>query len=179
MAQPTRFTITVDFSDEELNGVVGRSEIRTAMLDSLFAALQETTDEICDNLALIQRDDAELADGVVKVHTLSSDVRTLIASGSFEVQGDWVTATEYALGDIVIRSGVVYLCTEAHTSDDFATDLAAEKWGPITFVQVASDTPFSATTTLDSTNVQAAIAEVDGDFRGALSILKQQLFNGL
>lgn len=179
MAQPTRFTITVDFSDEELNGVAGRSTVRTAMLDALFSALVETTDEICDNLALIQRDDAQLLDGVVKVHTLSAEVRALIASGSFTVKGAWVTATAYALGDVVIEDGVVYLCMEAHTSGTFATDLVNELWGPLTFVQTASDTPFSETTTLESTNVQAAIAELDGDVRAPLTILKQQLFNGL
>lgn len=179
MAQPTRFVITVDFSDEELNGVAGRSTVRTAALDALFGALLATTNGICDNLALIQRDDTALLDGVVKIHTLSSDVRALIASGSFVVRGTWVTATAYAVGNVVVRNGIVYLCMQAHTSGTFATDLAAEKWGPLTFVQTATDTTFSPTTTLDSTNVQAAIAELDGDLRAPLNILKLQLFNGL
>jgi hypothetical protein len=40
----------------------------------------------------------------------------------------WVTATAYALGDYVTSSSLRYLCSIAHTSGTFATDLAAYKW---------------------------------------------------
>lgn len=40
----------------------------------------------------------------------------------------WVTATAYALNDVVGFGGASFICTEAHTSGTFATDLAAGKW---------------------------------------------------
>lgn len=43
-------------------------------------------------------------------------------------RGAWVTATAYAVGDIVQQSGSSYRCKIAHTSGTFATDLAAGKW---------------------------------------------------
>jgi hypothetical protein len=179
MAQPDDYEVQTDFSSEESNSVAGRSEVRTSALDAEFSAIATTIAQILVNLALIQRDDTELLDGTVKLHTLSAEVRALIASSAFTVRGTWVTATAYALGDIVIRTGVVYICTTAHTSGVFADDLVAEKWGPLTFVQTASDTPFSATSTLQSTNVQAAIAELDSDLRAPINLIKRELFGGL
>jgi hypothetical protein len=43
-------------------------------------------------------------------------------------RGNWVTATAYALGDIVQTNGIAYICIVAHTSGVFATDLAAVRW---------------------------------------------------
>lgn len=45
-----------------------------------------------------------------------------------EWKGPWVTATAYAPSDIVSQGGASYVCTVAHTSGTFATDLAAAKW---------------------------------------------------
>ena len=179
MAQPTRFTITVDFSDEEANGVSGRSTVRTAMLDALFASLQDTTDEICTNLALIQRDDGAILDGTVRLHTLSSEVLALLSSTAWNVRGTWVTATDYAKGDVVLQSGILYVCVEAHTSGTFATDLAASKWGQVTANATAATTSFAPTSNLSSVTVQAAIAELDQEVRPVQSILVRELFNGL
>jgi hypothetical protein len=44
------------------------------------------------------------------------------------VRGAWVTATAYALHDLVWNGGLGYRCIVAHTSGTFATDLAAAKW---------------------------------------------------
>jgi microcystin-dependent protein len=43
-------------------------------------------------------------------------------------QGAWLTATDYGLNDVIGNGGSSYICVEAHTSDTFATDLAAGKW---------------------------------------------------
>lgn len=179
MAQPNKFVITVDFSNEEANGVSGRSTVRTAGLDGLMDAIKSTTDQIIDNLALIQRDDGALLDGVVEIHTLSSEVLALLSSTAWLVRGGWVTATTYAKGDIVLQSDVVYVCIVAHISGVFATDLAAGKWGQVTANSNASNISFSPTATLSSTTVQAAIVELDNEVRPVQSILVQQLFNGL
>ncbi len=179
MAQPVRFVITVDFSNEEANSVAGRSSLRTAALDGLFTAIQTTLDQILTNLALIQRDDGALLDGTVRIHTLSSEVRALLASTAWAVRGTWVTATEYEQGDVVVQSGVVYVCMEGHTSGAFATDLAADKWGQVTANATAATTSFAPTDTLSAVSVQAAIAELDQDIRPSQSILNRELFNGL
>jgi hypothetical protein len=47
---------------------------------------------------------------------------------SFIWKGAWGTTTEYDLNDVVFQDGSSYICTEAHTSGTFATDLAAGKW---------------------------------------------------
>lgn len=41
---------------------------------------------------------------------------------------DWVTSTDYAVGDKVLSSTLNYTCLVAHTSGTFATDLTAGKW---------------------------------------------------
>jgi hypothetical protein len=43
-------------------------------------------------------------------------------------RGSWGSGTVYALKDVVVESSTVYICTIAHTSGTFATDLAAGKW---------------------------------------------------
>jgi hypothetical protein len=44
------------------------------------------------------------------------------------VRGAWVTATAYAVNDLVWSGGLGYRCLVAHTSGTFATDLAAARW---------------------------------------------------
>lgn len=41
---------------------------------------------------------------------------------------NWVTATNYVVGDVRDEGGVIYICIVSHTSGTFATDLAAGKW---------------------------------------------------
>lgn len=177
--QPPPFVPNVDFTQEEADGVSGRSTVRTAPLDGLFAALQTTLDAILANLALLQRDDGALLDGITSIASLSSEVLDLIASGAFTVKGPWLTATPYAKGDIVSQGGVAYLCFIAHTSGTFATDLANGDWIAMTVTNTATGTSFSPTSNIAATNVQAAIVEVDSELRPLDSILKQQLFRGL
>lgn len=42
--------------------------------------------------------------------------------------GDWTTATEYAIDDLVYQAASVYACAEAHTAGTFSADLAAGYW---------------------------------------------------
>ncbi len=129
MSQPTPFVPATDFSEEEATGVSGRSTVRTAALDALFSALQTTLDQTLANLAILQRDDLALTDSLVTIPSLSPQVLALIANGAWTMRGSWVTATDYAAGDIVLQNDTLYVCVVAHTSGTFATDLAADKWG--------------------------------------------------
>jgi len=53
----------------------------------------------------------------------------------------WATATAYIVGDFVANGSTIYRCLTAHTSDTFATDLAALKWVAVS-VPVLSDYEF-------------------------------------
>lgn len=73
-------------------------------------------------------------------NTMSADLdmnghrilNTLAIGGSgFVWQGPWVTTTAYSVNYLVSYQGNTYICTTAHTSNNFAVDLAANKWSII------------------------------------------------
>jgi hypothetical protein len=172
-------SITVDFSRRggerrrrSLDGAHGAA--RRAL-----QALKTTTDQICDNLALIQRDDGHLLDQVVEISLLSDAVLALLSSTAWTVRGAWVGGTAYVVGDLVLQGGIVYVCMVAHTAGVFATDLAAGKWGQVTANATAATTSFAPTATIAAITVQAAIAELDNEVRPVQTILVRELFNGL
>jgi hypothetical protein len=68
----------------------------------------------------------------------------------------WVTATVYAIGDLVTQGGTKYYCTTAHTAGTFATDLAAGKWYamPATIYQIP--TPYTEAQLFDIHYAQSA-----------------------
>lgn len=43
-------------------------------------------------------------------------------------KGAWATDTAYVINEYVVSSGATYACMLSHTSDVFATDMAAGKW---------------------------------------------------
>jgi hypothetical protein len=179
LSQPPVFEITVVFASDEANQVSGRATVRTAALDTLFASIKSFTDAVRTNFALIQRDDGELLDGIVKVHTLAADVLSLIASGAFTVRGAWETSTAYETGDLITQDGFLYLVLTDHTSGTFATDLAAELMVQFFATGSASNTSFSPTSTISAANVQAALEELDSDTRVATNSYLRCTYGGL
>jgi hypothetical protein len=161
MAQPTPYVITTDFSQEEAQGVAGRSTLRNPALDVELENIRTSLNQAIANLGVIQRDDTGLRDGIVQTWTLSADVLALIASGAFVLRGNLLTATDYAVGNVV-RSGTgTYVCIEAHTSGVFATDYAALKWTVLfdAATIAASSISFTPAGSIAAANVQAAIEE--------------------
>lgn len=132
MTQPTAYVPQTDFSNDEASNVGGRSTVRTANLDAEFAALQVTTDGCRTSLALLQRDDGALHDGIVTLASLAAATDAFLALTGATPRGQWLTATAYALKDVVVQtvsaSLNTYMCAVAHTSGVFATDLTAVKW---------------------------------------------------
>lgn len=124
MAQPTRYTPSYNFSDFQASSP--STPLPADKVDVQFNLLKNTTDEICNNLAAIQRDDGRLANQVVTPESFSP--AALIAISGFTPRGAWLTATTYAIGDMVTQSGATYVAAADHTSGVFATDLAAAKW---------------------------------------------------
>ena len=167
MPQPTPYTPTTDFSGDELTNAGGRSTVRTAAVDAEFSALAATLAGILFNLSLNQRDDGEIRDGRVKLHTLAADVRAMLAVGGAALRGPWLTGTVYALRDVVAQSGNTYIAATAHTSGTFAADLAAGRWLLLALgtAVVAGAIPFAPTGTLSAATVQGAIEESDTENR--------------
>lgn len=160
--QPIPYSPTRDFSQDEADQVAGRSTILTAALDTELDNIAASNHAVCTNLAIIQRDDGNLRDRIVTISSLATETASLMAGRA--LRGQWVTATAYALGDVVSESGVSYLCTLAHTSGTFAADLAANKWGAVGGVSTSTiaiqDVSFSILGSADATKI--AKFEVDG-----------------
>jgi len=167
MAQAPNYTPSEDFSQDELNNAGGRSTILTEALDDELSAISTAHNALNANVQLNQRDDGEIRDQRVKLHTLDPVVLKFVTAFGGTIRGAWLTATSYAIKDVVTQSGNTYAAAVAHTSGVFATDLAAVRW---VLVQVgtataASGIPFTPTATLAATNVQAAIDEADTENR--------------
>lgn len=171
MAQPTKYTQNYDYSDEltttQVPGAHG------AHLDTEFAELKATTDEVIDNLALIQRDDGQLANNTVGADQLKDEIVLGLNRAV-----DWATATAYSVNDAVWSNRILYRCLVAHTSGVFADDLAAAKWAELVDMDQwlsvaegsataaaasASDAAASATSASDSAAASSASAAAASD----------------
>jgi hypothetical protein len=125
--QPTAYSKTANFAQDEASNVGGRGSVRTGKLDTEFRNIETTLNETLNNLALIQRDDGKLRDGVVELFTLSATARAAL-QGQVKQRGYWSASAAYAINDVVQVDSVDYYCIVAHTSGAFATDLAAGYW---------------------------------------------------
>lgn len=121
MPQPTAYVPSYDFSAFQTS--YPTTPLPGDKVDIEFAAVQTTLDEILYNLALIQRDDGALANGIVTQDSLADNLFSGVGQPD-----DWQTATYYGPNESVIESNIWYICLEGHTSGTFATDLAANKW---------------------------------------------------
>jgi hypothetical protein len=136
VAQPTAYTRVYDFSDYQSSNP--STPLPGNQVDAEFDAIKLTTDQIRTNLALIQRDDGALKNGIVTPESLATATNALITVGG-SPQGAWVTATAYEIGDVVTEGGATYICNTDHTSGTFATDLAATKWLLVSLSEIDTD----------------------------------------
>ena len=156
MSQPSAYVRIYAFDDFQTDSPA--TPLPADQLEAELNAIVITTDEIRTNLALIQRDDGELANESVHVDAFTAASLALMG-GSWNPEGAWVTLTVYAVGDVVTTGGVTYVCSTAHTSGTFATDLAAVKWVALGGSAGAS-TYSNTTSALDADTVQEAIDEL-------------------
>lgn len=126
MAQPTRYDRAYGFTGYQAANP--SSPLPANQVDAELDAVGMTTDEIRTNLALIQRDDGLLANGSVHPDALSAATLALVGSEGFTPRGAWVTATSYAVGDMVEYALATYVAAAAHVSSTFAADRAASRW---------------------------------------------------
>jgi hypothetical protein len=158
------YTPTTSFANDEANQAAGRSTVRTTAVDTELANIKSSVNALKNNLEKIQRDDDEIRDQMVKLHTLAPEVLKILSiSGSATPRGQWLTATAYGLKDLVSQNSNTYISTTAHTSGVFATDFSAGKWllFQLGSTTAASSIPFASTPTLAAVNVQDAINESD------------------
>lgn len=128
MPQPTRYKPDFSFTDfsAQYPNVPQPGYRIDAELDRVAGSIASA----CDNLALLQRDDGGLNNGVVGLDALSAPVLLAIASNTAAgtaVRGSWVTASAYSLGQFVSHEGLFYVVNVSHTAGVFADDLAAGK----------------------------------------------------
>lgn len=152
--------------------------------DAELNAVEVTADGLVANLSLIQRTDGMLANGAVHPDSLTSATKALIGAGSignlnWTPRGLWATLTVYARGDVVQQSTNSYVCATPHTAGVFATDYAAGKWIVLTVTVNAAGIAYTPTGGISATDVQAALTELDAEFRPSISMLNRQLFRGL
>ena len=134
MPQPTSYTRSYDFTDFQAQ--FSDQPLPASPLDSNLDAIGTSISQIINRLTLIQRDDGELKNQSVTLDSLSNTVTALLGS-SIDPKGNWATATDYEVLDLVNQNGVTYICAIAHTSGTFATDRDAGKW--ILFSNPAAD----------------------------------------
>lgn len=125
MASPTTYSLSYDFTSFQSS--YPATPLPADKIEIEFNNLETTTSEIIANLNLLQRSDGALLNGIVTYEALSNTVKALLGDG-ITPRGAWVTATAYAVSDLVDESGSTYICAVAHTSGVFATDFAANKW---------------------------------------------------
>ncbi len=178
MSQPTPYAPVTNFASDERDNAGGRSTVRTDRVDAEFEALEVTTSEILTNLAIIQRDDGKLADGLVEYYNLSAAARAALQATKWTARGLWATATAYAVNDMVDVNGAAYICAIAHTSGTFNTDYAAGKWQIFVTANSAGVQAFTPTATILSTTTQLAIEEVDTKLRAASMPANSAFYGG-
>lgn len=118
MTQPTPYRRGYDFSD------AGGAQPPGGPLDVELDALSRTLRETLRNMALLQRDDTALRNGIVGIDALDNRVLGLISGGTFSIAGTWATATPYPAGAFFSDDEAIYLTMEAHTSTTIVDDLA-------------------------------------------------------
>lgn len=116
MSTAPDYTPGTSFADDEANNVAGRSLVKTSSLDTEFANVSTSINDINANLQAIQRDDNKLKDGIIEPYALSEQTNALIAVGGTTPRGTWAPNTNYAFKDIIQRDNIAQICLQAHNS---------------------------------------------------------------
>lgn len=120
------------------NGIVTTESLASDITTTIIAAvttLAETYRDEAGASAATASADAQAAGASAAAALLSQQAAAAAQAYVVGVEGTlpewkgaWVTATAYGIGDLVREAGTAYICTLAHTSGTFATDLTANRW---------------------------------------------------
>lgn len=128
MSTAPDYTPGTSFADDEANNVAGRSLVKTSSLDTEFANVSTSINDINANLQAIQRDDTKLKDGIIEPYALSEQTNALIAVGGTTPRGTWQPDTDYKYKDLIQRNNIAQICLQAHNSGSLFTQ---SFWLPI------------------------------------------------
>lgn len=162
MAEPTRYSLTYDFTS--FQGSNPSTPLPADRIEIEFQNISTTTDQIIDNLNLLQKSDGTLANGIVKVENLATELTIGLESPTA-----WANGTGYTVNQTVIEANVLYRCVTAHTASVFSADLASGYWVEIadyaaflSDAETAKDAAEAAQTAAEA--AQAAAEGVYDDF---------------
>jgi hypothetical protein len=117
---PNQMEADIDMNDYSLLNVGGLVVNGVDITDFVNGAAEAAASAAA---ALLSEQNAAASEAVV--------VATAGDLTGLEYRGAWATATAYEVNNIVYvaSEGSSYICLVDHTSDTFATELAADKWG--------------------------------------------------
>ncbi len=121
MPYPQPPEISTSYTAQEQ--ALGDGSLPGQELDVDLAAVRTSVTELIEFVKLHTRSDGRLANASVTRDTLDSSL--LIG---FDPPAPWVSGVAYTTSSTVFEGFGFYLCTVAHTSGTFATDLAASRW---------------------------------------------------
>lgn len=124
MVTPTPYVRVRDYSQYQADNP--DAAFSGADFDADFDGVKVTTDSLATCLATIREDDGSIKHQGVGIDQL--DPAIVMMLNGINPRGDWVTATRYLKGDLILNGALEYVCLVNHTSGDFATDLAAGDW---------------------------------------------------
>lgn len=157
MAQPSPYNRAFNFSGYQAGNPT--SPLPAGRIDEEFSRIKAVTDEIRAVIALIQRDDGELANASVGTDQLKVELLAGINPAT-----KWATGTDYEVGDAVFFGQILYRCEVAHESGTFSTDLAASKWAELADFTVTVDASVVSydndASGIEAEDVQTAIDEL-------------------
>ncbi len=133
MTQPPGYTRQYDFTSFATSNPT--TPLPGNKVDLELNTAKQTLDAIRTNLALIQRDDGDLANDSVGVEQMKAEV-TL----GLNAVANWASGTAYSPNNGAWYAGKLYRCLLGHTSDaDFAVDLAADRWVELLDVRTTAE----------------------------------------
>jgi hypothetical protein len=110
--------------------------------DKLDAEFAHHRARIADIVSFVRTqigDDGYLKGGSIDVDQIGSTVLALLNT-TLNFRGDWVTATAYAVSDVVEVDEISYVCIVAHTAGTFATDRTTNGYWQIFAALESTDT---------------------------------------
>ena len=151
MAQPPSYNRGYDFTSFQTNNP--DEPIPAVELESEFDSIKQTLDAVLVNMAILQRDDTELANQIVTPESFSQETIALTKASSFNIRGSWSASTAYAINDLVEYNSATYIAVSAHTSSaNFSSD--SGNW--VLLANAAIDTTSSAVDQFVGTGSQTA-----------------------
>lgn len=158
MAAPTPYNRAFNFANQQ--AVTPAQPLNASYIEEEFNRIKRSLDSLSNNLGILQRADTALANASVGYDQLKAELNGF----GFNPPTSWATATNYVERDTVFQNGKFYQCAESHVSDDFAADLAAEKWVLIADFTVA--TGVMVEETYDPTSVNGDAFDMDNMVEG-------------